>query len=87
MFGFLNFSLVASGLSCGTWDLSLQHAGSFVAVRGLLSSCGVRDFSSLVVACGLLSSCGVRVFSSLVVAYGFFLFSSVARRLQGAWAL
>ena len=69
MFGFLNFSLVASGLSCGTWDLSLQHAGSFVAVRGLLSSCGVR------------------VFSSLVVAYGFFLFSSVARRLQGAWAL
>ena len=31
--------LAALGLSCGTQDLSLQHAGSFVAAHGLLSSC------------------------------------------------
>ena len=34
--------LAALGLSCGTRDL-------FVAVCGLLSSCGVQVFSSLVV--------------------------------------
>ena len=37
-----NLFLVASGLSCG------RHGGSFVVARGLLSSCGMRVFSSLV---------------------------------------
>ena len=30
--------LAASGLSCGKWDLSLQHACSVVAVWGLQSA-------------------------------------------------
>ena len=45
------FILAASGLSCGTWHLSLQRAGfSLVVVCGLLSSCGVRVF--LFFSCG-----------------------------------
>ena len=59
--------LAALGLSCGVWDLLLQHMGSplqhagfcLVVARGLLSSCGVWVFLSLVEA-HELSSCGMR---------------------------
>ena len=37
------------GLNCGTRDLSVQHR-LFVAVRGLLSSCGVRGRG--LISCG-----------------------------------
>ena len=58
---FIYLFLAASGLSCSTrdfhcgmQDLSLRCEDfSLVAVRGLLSSCGVQVFSSLVVAGGL----------------------------------
>ena len=49
----------------------LRHVGSFIAARGLLSSCGVRLFSS---------SCGAQApghMGSVVVARGF----------QSTWAL
>ena len=67
------------------WDLLLRRTGSsFVAVCGLLTSCGVWVFSSLVVACRfsllqlwhagfLFSSCGARApgrMGSVVVAGG-----------------
>ena len=45
---YLFIYLAASDLSCGTWDLGIfvaacrRHAGSFVAARWLLSSCGAR---------------------------------------------
>ena len=50
--------LAASGLSCGTWDLLLQHVGSFVVACRLLSSCGAQAperMGSVVVALGLCS--------------------------------
>ena len=54
--------MAALGLSCGTWDFSLQWAGfSLVVACGLLSSCGTwasEHMGSVVVARGL-SSCGV----------------------------
>ena len=59
--------LAVSGLSCGMrdlrcgmQDLSLWHVGFFVAVHGLLSSCGMwaLEHSGSVVAARGLSSCG-----------------------------
>ena len=59
--------MVASGLSCGTWDLSLWHAGfSLVVSHGLLSSCVARapEHAGSVVAANGLScpaACGILV--------------------------
>ena len=52
--------LAALGLGCGTRDLLLQHMGSFVAVHGLLFSCGAQapECAGSVVAVRRLSSCG-----------------------------
>ena len=61
------YFLAASGLSCGTQDLSLQCTGcSLVVVRGLLSSCGSpapEPVGSVVVAHGL--SCPVALTSEV----------------------
>ena len=74
-FFFLSFFLAATSLSCGTLvGSSLTHAGSVVAARRLLSSCGVRVFLS---SCEHMGSvvCGTRALSlrrvsSVVVAHG-----------------
>ena len=63
---FVYLFLAASGLSCGTRDLSLQHAGSFVAACGLLSSCGeqaTERTGSVVAARGIScpATCGIFV--------------------------
>ena len=54
---------------------SLQHVESFLAVRGLLSSCGVQtpERAGSVVAAHGLSSCGARALEhtgSVVAAHG-----------------
>ena len=75
-FYFLNIYLVlaASGLSCGTWDLSLPHR-LFVAACSLLSSCGtwaLERVGSVIVARRLQSSWALQLqhTSSLVVVVG-----------------
>ena len=47
MLFYLFVYLAALGLSCSTWDLSLGHMGSVVAVCGLSCPLGMWDLSSL----------------------------------------
>jgi len=56
LFILLSFSLAALGLSCGTWDLSLQHNGFSLVVTNELQrdSVVVAQGLSYTVVCGIL---------------------------------